>query len=82
MIDLTERAHALQLFARAGVTASIVDVDAFALHNAFELNYPSAMRGLIGLVNVGHEVTNINILDGGIPILTRDLPFGTGRRRG
>jgi len=71
----------LRILAEAGVTASIVDVDAFALHNAFELNYPTAMRGLVGLVNVGHEVTNVNILDDGIPVLTRDLAFGTRRLR-
>jgi type IV pilus assembly protein PilM len=71
----------LRILAEAGVNASIVDVDAFALHNAFELNYPTAMRGLVGLVNIGHEVTNVNILDDGIPVLTRDLPFGTRRLR-
>lgn len=71
----------LRILAEAGVSASVVDVDAFALHNAFELNYPAAMRGLVGLVNVGHEVTNINILDDGVPVLTRDLPFGTRRLR-
>lgn len=71
----------LRILSEAGVSAGIVDVDAFALHNAFELNYPAAMRGLVGLVNVGHEVTNINILDDGIPVLTRDLPFGTRRLR-
>ena len=58
-----------------------MDVDAFALHNAFELNYPAAMSGAVGLVNIGHEVTNINILDDGVPILTRDLPIGTRRFR-
>lgn len=71
----------LRILAEAGVTASIVDVDAFALHNAFERNYPTAMRGIVGLVNIGHEVTNINILDDGIPVLTRDLAFGTRRLR-
>lgn len=71
----------LRILAEAGVRASVVDVDAFALHNAFEINYPAAMRGLVGLVNVGHEVTNINILDDGVPVLTRDLPFGTRRLR-
>jgi type IV pilus assembly protein PilM len=71
----------LRILAEAGVTASVVDVDAFALHNAFELNYPAAMRGLVGLVNVGHEVTNINILDDGVPVLTRDIAFGTRRLR-
>src|SRR6187401_2787514 len=57
------------------------DVDAFALHNAFEVNHPDAMRGLVGLINIGHEVTNINILDDGVPILTRDITVGTRRFR-
>jgi len=65
----------------AGVETSVVDVDAFALHNAFELNYPEAMRGVVGLINVGHEVTNINVLDDGVPILTRDITVGTRRFR-
>ena len=69
----------LRILADAGVTPRIVDVDAFALHNAFEVNYPEAMRGFVGLVNVGNEVTNVNIMDNGVPILTRDLPLGTRR---
>lgn len=69
----------LRILAEAGVTPTIVDVDAFALHNAFEVNYPQAMLGLVGLVNVGHEVTNVNIMDNGIPLLTRELPLGTRR---
>ena len=71
----------LRIIAEAGITPSSMDVDAFALHNAFELNYPAAMNGAVGLVNIGHEVTNINILDDGVPILTRDLPIGTRRIR-
>ncbi len=69
----------MRILADAGVTPSIVDVDAFALHNAFEVNYPEAMKGIVGLVNVGNEVTNVNIMDNGVPILTRDLPLGTRR---
>ncbi len=71
----------LRLLNDAGVVPAIVDVDAFALHNAFELNYPDAMQGVVGLVNIGHEVTNINILDDGVPILTRDITVGTRRFR-
>jgi type IV pilus assembly protein PilM len=71
----------MRIIAEAGITPISMDVDAFALHNAFELNYPAAMSGAVGLVNIGHEVTNINILDDGIPILTRDLPIGTRRIR-
>ncbi len=65
----------------AGINPSVIDVDAFALHNAFEHNYPDAMQGIIALVNVGHETTNVNILENGVPILTRDIPFGSRRIR-
>ncbi|NUO65324.1 MAG: type IV pilus assembly protein PilM [Gemmatimonadaceae bacterium] len=71
----------LRILTDAGLKPSLVDVDAFALHNAFEVNHPDAMSGIVGLVNIGHEVTNINILDEGVPILTRDLTVGTRRFR-
>jgi type IV pilus assembly protein PilM len=69
----------LRILAEAGVTPTIVDVDSFALHNAFEVNYPDAMVGVVGLVNVGHEVTHVNVMEGGVPLITRDLPLGTRR---
>jgi len=71
----------MALLAEAGLEASIIDVDAFALHNAFELNYPDAQQGVVGLVNIGHEITNVNILEEGLPVLTRDIPVGTRRFR-
>lgn len=71
----------MRLLTDAGLHTAIVDVDAFALHNAFEINHPDAMSGVVGLINIGHEVTNINILDEGVPILTRDLTVGTRRFR-
>ena len=71
--------HKVALLSDVGLDASVIDVDAFALHNAFEINYPEAMVGVVGLVNIGHETTNINILDDGVPILTRDIPIGTRR---
>jgi type IV pilus assembly protein PilM len=69
------------LLADVGLEATVIDVDAFALHNAFELNYPDAMRGVVGLINIGHETTNVNILDEGVPVLTRDIMLGTRRFR-
>jgi type IV pilus assembly protein PilM len=69
------------LFAEAGTAPSVIDVDAFALHNAFEANYPEAINGTIALLNIGNEATNLNILDEGVPILTRDLGVGTRRIR-
>ncbi len=77
--DLVE--SKMRMLTDAGLEPAIVDVDAFALHNAFELNHPDALDGMVGLVNIGHEVTNINVLDGGVPILTRDIAVGTRRFR-
>jgi type IV pilus assembly protein PilM len=70
-----------QLLTDAGCPAAVMDVDSFALHNAFERNHPDAMTGTVALINIGHDVTNLNILDEGIPVLTRDLGVGTRRLR-
>ena len=65
----------------AGVEPVVIDVDAFALHNAFEHNYPDAQEGIVALGNVGHETTSVSILEDGVPILTRDIPFGSRKIR-
>ncbi|MCU0635553.1 MAG: pilus assembly protein PilM [Gemmatimonadaceae bacterium] len=69
------------LLEEAGASATVVDVDAFALHNAFELNHPDAMQGIVALLNIGNEATNVNVLEDGVPILNRDLTVGTRRFR-
>src|SRR5713226_1361529 len=69
------------LLGEAGLQAAIIDVDAFAIHNAFELNHPDAMQGVVAIANIGHEITNVNILEDGVPVLTRDLSVGTRRFR-
>lgn len=71
----------VSLLQSAGLTPRLIDVDAFALHNALERNHPEALNGIVALVNIGHEMTNVNILDEGVPILTRDIPFGSRRIR-
>lgn len=73
--------HKVGLLVEAGINPTVIDVDAFALHNAFEHNYPEAMDGVVALVNVGHEVTNVNLLERGVPILTREIPFGSRKIR-
>src|SRR2546425_12567316 len=61
------------LLGEAGLEPAIIDVDAFAIHNAFELNHPDALQGVVGLGNIGHEITHGNILEDGGPVLTRGL---------
>lgn len=71
----------LSLLQDAGLSPTMIDVDAFALHNAFEFSHPDALNGLVALVNLGHESTNVNLMEGGRPLLVRDIPFGTRRLR-
>jgi type IV pilus assembly protein PilM len=71
----------LSLLSEIGLEASVIDVEAFALHNAFEANYPEAMRGIVALASIGHEITNVNLLENGVPVLTRDLSIGVRRLR-
>lgn len=71
----------VQLLRDAGVATRVVDIEAFALHNAFEFNHPDAMRGTVALVNIGHDVSNVSVLEDGVPILTRDNPVGVRRLR-
>jgi type IV pilus assembly protein PilM len=71
----------MNLLSDAGLTPQIIDVDAFALHNAFIHNYPDVKDGMVALVNVGHETTAINLMVRGLPALNRDIPFGTRRLR-
>jgi type IV pilus assembly protein PilM len=69
------------LISDAGLEAAVVDVDGFALFNAFEYNYPAASRGLAALVNVGHEVSTVIVHQEGVPVVTRDVPFGSKHLR-
>jgi type IV pilus assembly protein PilM len=71
----------MNLLSDAGLTPVAIDVEAFALHNAFEHNYPDSRDGMVVLVNIGNETTNVNLVSDGAPILIRDIPFGTRRLR-
>jgi type IV pilus assembly protein PilM len=71
----------VSLLRDAGLTPAVIDVDSFALNNAFEYNYPDAMSGVVVLVNAGHEISTVNVLQDGQMVLTRDVPFGSRRLR-
>jgi type IV pilus assembly protein PilM len=73
--------NTVSLLQEADLNPVIIEVDAFALHNAVERNHPEALSGVVALVNVGNEMTGVNIMEDGVPTLTRDIPFGTRRIR-
>jgi len=60
----------------AGLNPVIVDVDAFALENMYEINYEINTGTNVALVNIGASTININILKGGVSIFTRDSSIG------
>ncbi len=60
----------------AGLTAAVVDVDAFAVQNAFEANYEQPAGQPVVLINVGAAVSNINIVLDGNATFTRDITLG------
>jgi len=65
--------QAIQL---AGKQPAIIDVDAFALQNCYELNYDPQPNEVVALLNIGASTTNINILNGNRSVFTRDATFG------
>lgn len=62
---------------RAGFDVALIDVDALAVANAF-LSSGNGQRieGTRALLNVGAQLTNLVILQGDIPYLVRDIPWG------
>jgi type IV pilus assembly protein PilM len=64
------------VIAQAGRSAVVVDVDAFALQNAYEVNYGIEPNAVVALLNAGASATNINILQGDQSVFTRDIAIG------
>ena len=60
----------------AGKSPIVVDIDSFALHNVYELNYRPEDSTVAALLNIGSTVMNINILRGGEFLFTRDINMG------
>jgi type IV pilus assembly protein PilM len=64
------------VIAQAGRSAVVVDVDAFALQNAYEANYGIDPGQIVVLLNAGASATNINIIQGDQSVFTRDVSIG------
>lgn len=60
----------------AGRTPVVVDVDAFALQNAYEANYGLDADAVVVLMNAGASAVNVNILQNGRSVFTRDISVG------
>lgn len=58
-------------------TVNLFDLDSVAIINAFNFNYSTDSKEgsgtAVALLNIGAAVANLNILEHGIPVLSRDL---------
>jgi len=62
----------------AGLNPCIVDVEAFALQNAFESSY-DIQDDNIALIDIGASKTSLNILKGSSSVFMRDVSLGCGQ---
>lgn len=64
------------IITQLGKAPALVDVDVFALQNAYEYNYGVPQDRVVALVNVGAHIMNVNILAHGMSVFWRDIVFG------
>jgi type IV pilus assembly protein PilM len=65
-----------QVIQLAGKQPAVIDVDAFALQNCYEVNYEPRPGEIVALLNIGAATMNINILNGNRSVFTRDVSVG------
>lgn len=61
----------------AGLNPVVVDVNAFALGNMYEINFDIEPDRNVALVNIGVNTINLNVLKAGISVFTRDSSMGS-----
>jgi type IV pilus assembly protein PilM len=64
------------VIAQAGWRPVVLDIEAFALANAYQMSYPERSDPLAALIHVGRNVTIVCLLERGDPIFTRDISLG------
>ncbi len=66
----------VSVISQAGKSPVVVDVDAFAVQNAYEANYDIDPQRVVALINMGAGVTTINVLARGATVFWRDISIG------
>jgi type IV pilus assembly protein PilM len=69
-------ANVKQAIQLAGKQPVIIDVDAFALQNCYQVNYQPKAGEIVALLNIGASTMNINILNGTRSVFARDASVG------
>jgi type IV pilus assembly protein PilM len=60
----------------ASLVPQVVDVAAFTVQNAFEVNYQPSPGETVVIINIGASISNLNILRDGVSAFTRDITIG------
>ncbi len=66
----------VSVFNESALHLSVVDVDSFAVQNAFEINHDSEPDDVVALINIGASVMNINVVRDSATLFTRDVQMG------
>jgi type IV pilus assembly protein PilM len=66
----------VELVTDAGLKPMIVDTDAFAILNAYDINYEMDPEKVTALMDVGFDTTSITFIKNGLFNSTRDLAIG------
>jgi type IV pilus assembly protein PilM len=69
----------INVFSKAKKTPVILDVDAFALQNAYEHNYEPRDNNTAALLNIGASKMMLNLVSGTEFLFTRDISVGGQR---
>jgi type IV pilus assembly protein PilM len=64
------------VIAQTGRKPAVLDIEAFALANAYQMNYPERSDALAALIHIGRSLTIVCLLEKGEPVFTRDISIG------
>lgn len=68
----------MKLLVDVKLKPTVIDVDVFALENAFTHNHPE-VKATVALIDIGANKMNINIIKEGMSLLTKDASLGGSR---
>ena len=68
----------INLAEMAGLNPCIIDVDAFALQNIYDLNYQSDGEN-VAVIDIGNAKTSLNIIKDNVSVFMRDVSLGCGQ---
>ena len=64
------------VFTECGLSPTVMDIDCFAMENAFESNHEIEEDEVVALVNMSASAMNVNVLKEGVSVFTRDITVG------